>query len=110
MSLAVRKASFFVSDFEKQFEWYARQAGWGIAEKFLSAVDDTIRLLSERPALGRSRNFRHKNLKGIRSYRVNPPFDRHLIFYRHDASWLSIERLIHGARDLPHRLTEPPES
>jgi hypothetical protein len=31
-----------------------------------------------------------------------------LIFYRHDETTLYVERSIHGARDLPRRLTQPP--
>jgi len=31
-----------------------------------------------------------------------------LIFYRHDGERLFAERLMHGARDLPRRLVEPP--
>jgi hypothetical protein len=30
------------------------------------------------------------------------------IFYRHNSAELSAERLMHGARDLPRRLLEPP--
>jgi hypothetical protein len=36
-------------------------------------------------------------LVGIRSFRVERPFHRLLLFYRH------------GSRDLPRRLREPPE-
>jgi plasmid stabilization system protein ParE len=32
-----------------------------------------------------------------------------LIFYRNNGDALSIERVMHGARDLPRRLLEPPE-
>jgi hypothetical protein len=38
---------------------------------------------------------------------VEKPFQKILIFYRHDATELSAERLMHGARDLPRRLSEP---
>jgi hypothetical protein len=30
------------------------------------------------------------------------------LFYRHDSTGLFAERLMHGARDLPMRLIEPP--
>jgi hypothetical protein len=32
-----------------------------------------------------------------------------LIFYRYDGTTLCAERVVHGARDLPRRLTEPPQ-
>ena len=37
-------------------------------------------------------------------------FDKLLIFYRVEAGTLNLIRLMHGARDLPRRLIEPPES
>jgi hypothetical protein len=49
-------------------------------------------------------------VRGIRSFRVSHPFDRHLIFYRFDGSTLYAERVVHGMRDLPRRLVEPPEA
>jgi hypothetical protein len=44
----------------------------------------------------------------MRSFRLAAPFAVHLIFYRHDAGKLFVERLMHGARDLPRRLLERP--
>ena len=32
------------------------------------------------------------------------------LFYRHDSAELFAERLMHGARDLPRRLADPPGS
>jgi plasmid stabilization system protein ParE len=37
------------------------------------------------------------------------PFRKHLIFYRYDGTAVSIERVVHGARDLALRLTESPD-
>jgi toxin ParE1/3/4 len=44
----------------------------------------------------------------LHSFRVEPPFNVHLIFYRVVDDALFAERLMHGARDLPRRLLEPP--
>ena len=109
MTLALQRASFFIVDFELQAAWYERKAGEEIARHYLVALDATLRRLCVRPDLGRVRHFRHPGLKGLRSFRVNPPFDRHLIFYRSDKVTLRAERVIHGMRDLPRRLLEPPE-
>lgn len=108
MSLAVQKAPAFVVDFEGQYAWYARVAGWDVADRYLAAVDNTLRLLATYPAIGRVRHFKLVRLKGIRAFPVASPFDRHLIFYRFDADVLYAERVIHGARDLPRRLAERP--
>ena len=108
MKLAINKAPDFIGDFDLQFRWYAGEAGWQIAMRFLTAMNDTLELLATRPRLGRVRRFRDERLRGLRSFRVNPPFNKHLIFYRHDATMLFAERSVHGARDLPRRLVQPP--
>jgi plasmid stabilization system protein ParE len=84
------------------------EAGEALAWRFFTAVDSTLATLARRPDLGRVRHFRNPRLRGLRSFRVEPPFDRLLIFYRAPESTLQAWRLMHGARDLPHRLVEPP--
>ncbi len=49
-------------------------------------------------------------LRELRSFRVNPPFGRFLLFYRVTNDTLEAWRLMHGARDLPRRLVEPRDS
>ena len=110
MSLDIHKSDYFISDFELGFMWYAREAGWNIGLAYLGAVDRTLDLLASHPGVGRVRRYRDRRLRGVRSFRVKPPFNKHLIFYRYDASTLFAERAIHGARDLPRRLLQPPGS
>jgi toxin ParE1/3/4 len=81
-----------------------------VAERYLDAVWSTLRLLASQPELGRLGKFRQPALKNLRSFRVVSPFQVHLVFYRHDSVELSVERVMHGARDLPSRLIEPPGS
>jgi len=110
MTLALHRSDEFNRDFDLQYRWYLEQAGEAVAERYLSAVLATLRLLATQPGLGRRRKFRHPTLRGIRSFRLVAPFGVHLIFYRLDSAELSAERLMHGARDLPRRLAEPPGS
>ncbi len=77
---------------------------------FFDAVDSTLLGSTRQPGLGKATRFRHPELHGLRSFRVHAPFDAHLIFYRTTEHMLSVERLMHGARDLPRRLREPPGS
>jgi toxin ParE1/3/4 len=109
MSLAIEQASFFTADFEKQFGWYVDQGGSELAFRFQRALDTSLTKLSDQPDLGRLRHFRHPKLHGLRSYPVERPFDKLLIFYRITSANLQAVRLIHGARDLPRRLKEPPQ-
>ncbi len=110
MSLALHKASQFETDVVFQFEWYHAKAGEAVAWRFFDAVDSTLLGLTRQPGLGKATRFRHPELHGLRSFRVHAPFDAHLIFYRTTEHMLSVERLMHGARDLPRRLREPPGS
>ena len=110
MSLAIQRAAFFVADFEIQAAWYADKAGPELAWRFQSALNDSLNKLSRQPDLGRNRHFRNPKLHGLRSYRVKHPFHKLLIFYRVEGEFLQALRLMHGARDLPRRLTEAPGS
>jgi toxin ParE1/3/4 len=110
MTLALHRSDDFNRDFDLQYRWYLEQAGQAVAERYLNAVLATLRLLATQPDLGRGRKFRHPALGGIRSFRLTSPFGAHLIFYRYGSGELSAERLMHGARDLPRRLVEPPGS
>ena len=107
MSLALRRSDDFNRDFELSYCWYLEQAGGEVAERFLAAVLATLRQLATHPGLGVQRQFRHPSLRGIRSFKVEPPFAAILVFYRHTETELIAERLMHGARDLPRRLVEP---
>jgi plasmid stabilization system protein ParE len=106
--LAIRKSPEFIADFDLQFRWYAYEAEWNVAMRFLRAVDETLELLAFQPKPGRARKFSYRRLRGLRSFRVSPPFNKHLIFYRHDSTNLNAERVVHGARDLSRRLVQPP--
>ena len=92
-----------------QFDWSWGEAGEGRAWQFFHSVDATVFKLARQPDLGGVRRFRASSLQGLRAFRVEPPFNKLLIFYRTTETSLIVWRLMHGARDLPRRLTEPPE-
>lgn len=96
------------ADLTSQYRWYLSNAGEQVAERFMSAFDATIERLAKSPDLGRSRRFRDQELAGLRSLAVLGRFGSHLIFYRCSEAGVSIERVMHGARDLPQRLLEAP--
>lgn len=107
MSLVLHRSDYFNADFNLQYSWYLRgEAGEDVAEGYLRAVIRTLQELARHPALGRERKFRNKRLKGLRSMRVQRPYDRHLIFYRHTETEFFAQRLMHGMRDLPRRLRQ----
>ena len=108
MSVSFRRNPFFTADVQKEFGWYWDEAGERIAWRFEAAVEQTLRRIALQPGIGRPRQFRHPMLQGLRSFRVEPPFKKLLIFYRVDGECVEAWRLMHGARDLPRRLAELP--
>lgn len=108
MSFEVSIALRAEQDMTLQYRWYLDNADPDVAERYLLAVHETIQRVAERPDLGCRRHFQAPELTGIRSIQVKKPFDRHLLFYL-DGNTLRIERVMHGARDLPHRLLENPQ-
>jgi toxin ParE1/3/4 len=108
MIRAVRQSDYFWADMLKQVDWYREKAGSEVAEGYVNAIEATLQTLAKTPGLGRLRFHGWPELSGIRSWRVQRPYHRHLIFYRFDKNTLVPERVLHGARDLPRRLLQSP--
>lgn len=97
-------------DLALQYEWYLREAGEHIAERYLNAFRQSLDLISRQPEIGNVRKFRSKQLSGIRSFQLLGAFRVHLVFYRIEAEALVVFRVLHGMRDLPKRLLDPPKA
>lgn len=108
MILPVRLSSRFERDVEQQTGWYLARAGAAVALKFGDKVDATLRRVGEFPEAGGEWRRPEPELAGLRLIPVDEPFARLLIFYRVTANEVLAERLMHGMRDLPRRLLEPP--
>lgn len=108
--MSVLKSDDFISDVEQQFEWYAVNAGWEIAERYLTTVETTTRLLEQHPHLGPRGGFIHQRLQNWRFFVVFRPFNKHVLFYEVVGNDVLLRRAMHGHRDLPKRLLEPPGS
>jgi toxin ParE1/3/4 len=108
MSFSVVRAPWFDQDIMVAAEWYAERAGMEVADHWREAVNATLAKLARLGPLGRARRFRAPELRGIRSTLVERPFEVHVVFYRVDGTTLSVERVLHGRRDLPRRLRQPP--
>ena len=95
-------------DLALQFAWYARKAGDAIADRYLESFRLTTEALSRVPEMGVLRRFRDPRLADVRSLQFAGAFRVHLAFYRIEGETLTILRVLHGMRDLPRRLTDPP--
>jgi plasmid stabilization system protein ParE len=106
MTLALVESDAFLQDLEHQFEWYIHESKLDspdaieLANKFRVAVSDTLKTLVRQPEMGRRRFPLRAELKGTRSWRVNPPFDRFLIYYYVENEMLLADRLIEGHRQI----------
>ena len=105
--MSLFKSDDFIADVEQQFEWYAVNAPWEIAERYLDAVEATCHLLSQHPLIGPLAGLKHPRLQEWRFIVVFRPFQKHLLFYEVKGDAVLMRRAMHGHRDLPRRLTEP---
>ena len=108
MSLILRVADDFLLDQDGQVAWYLERASEDVARRYLEAIEQTVSQLCRNPGLGAPCQFKHPRLIGMRFCRASRPFQKHVVFYRYDATTVFVERVIHGARDFPRRLLEPP--
>ena len=95
-------------DLDLQYELYADKAGEDVARHEAGGYIWSKELLCHQSDLGRIRKFRDRRLAKFRSYHIEGSFEKHLIFYRVEDDTLVVFRVLHGVRDLPRRLLEPP--
>jgi plasmid stabilization system protein ParE len=104
--MIIRRAGQFDADLEHQFRWYLLETGLDpapaveLAERFADAVTRTLDSLGRTPHAGRPRFVTFSELPGIRSWRLEQPFHRFLIFYRVEGTTIFAERLLEGHRRL----------
>ena len=94
----------FYLDVLEEVEYLARKADPETAERWHTALDQTIRQLVRHPQIGKPRTDLQP--AGIRSWRVNR-FRRWLIFYALRGNALVLLRVRYGMIDLPALEFEP---
>lgn len=98
------KSEQFLSDAQYYYRWYLTlpnlpaDAALDLADEFVATVEETIFYLQVHPLAGRPRLVRFSDLQGFRSWRVNRPFNRFVIFYRIEGPTVALERLLEGHR------------
>ena len=100
------RTEVLVTDVGQQLDWYLEETDLDeifaaeLAQRFATAVEDTLEFLARSPGAGRPRAARFSDLKGYRGFNVFKPFGRFRIYYRVIGEELHAERLLVG-----HRLT-----
>jgi toxin ParE1/3/4 len=92
-------------DLVEIFRYYAREAGFRVAQRFFAQAEATVTRLAQMPGMGTSYEHDHPALAGIRYFPVSR-FRNYIIFYRPVADGIEIVRVLHGARDIATILAE----
>ena len=92
-------------DADGYFEWINERTPEA-AVRFLAAIDKTVQGLAQQPLKGRLRNFRGRDLKNVRSWRVDD-FQNFLVFYQFESNRLEILRIRRGSMKFPRALRRP---
>ena len=88
-----------IADILDQADWYRRQSGRPLAQRWEKAVTSAISFVLRHPAAGSPCTFSSPELHGIRRMAI-PRFPKHLLFYRFEGKEVLVLRIVHGARDL----------
>ena len=70
------------------------------AERFVPALEETYAQLVALPGMGSVRQFRRKDLHGVRIFPVTG-FEHYLLFYTALGTHVKVLRILHAARDFP---------
>jgi len=73
------------------------------ADRFSSAIWETLDHLAEAPGVGSPKRYRSKRLAGIRSSPIKG-FRNYLVFYRPMTEAIEVLAILHGARNVPQIL------
>lgn len=93
-------------DLMQQWVWYAENASFEVADRFLKAADDTLNLLSFQPDLGTAFPVRKPELQNMRRFPVSDGFGKILLFYFPMRDGVDLVRVMHASRDLERILAE----
>ncbi|MEH2454358.1 type II toxin-antitoxin system RelE/ParE family toxin [Nostoc sp.] len=75
------------------------------SDRFLAAAETTFKQLGKMPGMGKSCQFSHPNLAGVRQQAIKG-FKKYLVFYLPSDSGVEILRVIYGGRDIEAILDE----
>ncbi|YCI06241.1 type II toxin-antitoxin system RelE/ParE family toxin (plasmid) [Ensifer sp. D2-11] len=92
-------------DIEAAIDYYAREAGTEVALGFIDALQAAYELIASHPESGSLRYAYELGLPDLRG--VSLKRYPHLVFYRVEAGYVDVWRVLHAKRDIPHSMQEP---
>ena len=99
MRLEIIEMAEAVDDVIKAAGYIADRSSLNASDKFLQAVKNTYRQISETPGIGVARDFGQPDLQGMRMWRV-AKYPRFLVFYIASNKELVILHVLSGSQDL----------
>jgi toxin ParE1/3/4 len=105
MKRAIHRSQTARQDLVHAFRYYAREAGFRVAQRFFAQAEATFTRLASMPGMGAGYEHDHPALAGLRFAPV-VHFRKYLVFYRAVADGIEIVRVHHGARDIASILAE----
>jgi toxin ParE1/3/4 len=93
-------------DLIEQWLWYAENVDIETADRFLSATESTVQMLSRQPEIGVRVFTTLTELQGMRRFPVTDGFEKILIFYFPLIAGMDLVRIIYSSRDLKRVLDE----
>lgn len=95
-------------DIEEAVEWYRDEADANTALRFIDVLEATLRQVGRHPKTGSPRYAVELELPGLRSLPLSG-FPQ-MIFYVERADHVDVWRVLHGHRDIPAWMSEPPDA
>ena len=92
-------------DLVEIFRYYAREAGFRVAQRFFAQAEATFTRLASMPGMGTRYDHDHPALADLRYFPI-ARFRSYIVFYRPIADGIEIVRVLHGARDIASALGE----
>ena len=90
-------------DLDEIFLYWARRAGWRVADRLIDSIIDRLWILGEHPDAGKTSE---DVAAGVRCF----PAGKYLIYYRKTRRGTDILHIFHGAGDQRHAFMKAEES
>lgn len=89
-------------DIDEAAKRYQLDGGIDVAMRYIEALEDVVRLISEFPSIGSTRFATELGIDDLRAQALNRfPY---LVFYTDDADAVRVHRVLHEKRDVPAEL------
>jgi toxin ParE1/3/4 len=105
MSKTIHRRRAARQDLVEIFRYYAREAGFRVAERFFAQAEATFKRVASVPGMGTHYDHDHPALAELRFFPVTR-FPNDIVFYRSVTDGIQIVRVLHGACDIDRILAE----